>query len=38
MSLGFVVGESKPTSVTAITSRSLSVGNISKSVLMKEKS
>jgi hypothetical protein len=26
MSLGFVVGESKPTSVTAITSRSLSVG------------
>ena len=30
MSLGFVVGESKPTSVTAITSRSLSVGEYIK--------
>jgi len=30
LSLGFVVGESKPTSVTAITSRSLSVGEYIK--------
>ena len=30
MNLGFVVGESKPTSVTAITSRSLSVGEYIK--------
>ena len=30
MSLGFVIGESKPTSVTAITSRALSVGEYIK--------
>ncbi len=30
MSLGFVVGESKPTFVTAITSRALSVGEYIK--------
>ena len=30
MSLGFVIGESKPTFVTAITSRALSVGEYIK--------